>query len=248
MPAPELPDAASKSSLPFEAMRAEESLMRDQLNRPIELTFGDLIGDPIVHMMMKADGIDESDLLQAICAAAPMERPIKGSGTAIPKAKVKGRRQLRRGVGIMLVNRVGQVWVGQRIDTTAEAWQMPQGGIDHAETPLMAAQRELREELGTDNADIIAQSRTWHSYEIPSEILDRALSPRCRGQIQKWILMRFRGQDDEINISTEHPEFSAWKWVPVESLVELVVPFKREVYRAVTKEFEPYLREASRIR
>ncbi len=223
--------------------RLTEENMRDRSPPPSELSFGDLIGDPIVRLMMKADGVNESDLLRAIGAAAAPNRPLHGRAPAIAPAGDEERGRLRRGVGIMLVDRDGRAWVGQRIDIAAEAWQMPQGGIDRGETPAMAARRELREELGTDNADIIAESRTWLSYDIPADILARLRSPCCHGQIQKWFLMRFRGRDGEIDIATEHPEFSAWKWVSPESLAELVVPFKRAVYRSVLREFQAHLPE-----
>jgi putative (di)nucleoside polyphosphate hydrolase len=148
---------------------------------------------------------------------------------------------LRRGVGIMLLNHKGYVFVGRRSDVSDAAWQMPQGGIDPGETPYGAALREMREELGTSNAEVIVTTHDWLSYELPPELLNRIPPPRFRGQTQQWFLMRFRGTDDEINVSTEHSEFSAWKWVAPEDLLDLIVPFKRELYRCVLKEFQPYL-------
>jgi putative (di)nucleoside polyphosphate hydrolase len=141
----------------------------------------------------------------------------------------------------MLLNRDGHVFVGRRNDVPDAAWQMPQGGIDPGETPRAAAFRELREELGTANADIVAVTRNWLSYALPAELLARLPAPRWRGQTQKWFLMRFAGADDEIDVATEHPEFSAWKWVPADDLLGLIVPFKRELYRHVLATFAPYL-------
>jgi putative (di)nucleoside polyphosphate hydrolase len=142
---------------------------------------------------------------------------------------------------MMLINSEGLVFIGQRCDVSNEAWQMPQGGIDPGETPRAAALRELREEIGTDNVDVVVGTRDWLSYELPPKLLERMPSPRWRGQTQQWFLMRFRGADDEIDVATEHPEFSAWRWVPADHLLDLVVPFKRELYRRVLEEFASYI-------
>jgi putative (di)nucleoside polyphosphate hydrolase len=138
----------------------------------------------------------------------------------------------RPGVGIMLLNRMGWVFVGRRIDMPAglAAWQMPQGGIDAGETPRQAALRELNEEIGTDRADIIAETPHWLSYDLPPELAGR-WDGRYRGQRQKWFAMRFLGEDSEIDPSaTPHPEFDAWEWVAPERLPDLIVPFKRQLY------------------
>jgi putative (di)nucleoside polyphosphate hydrolase len=143
-------------------------------------------------------------------------------------------------VGIMLANRQGEVFVGQRLDSKeGDAWQMPQGGIDKGETPEEALIRELGEETGiaADLVDIIARSAEEHIYDLPDELIGKLWGGKYRGQAQRWFLVRFKGEDTDIQIETEHPEFSAWRWVSSDRLVELIVPFKRPVYRAVVQEF-----------
>ena len=143
----------------------------------------------------------------------------------------------RRGVGIMLLDRDSRVFVGRRVDREEEAWQMPQGGIDKGETPRAAALRELKEEIGTDRAQIIAESAHWHRYRLPSTLRGRLWRGRYVGQEQKWFAMRFLGRDSDIDVATHHPEFDAWQWVPPDRLDALIVPFKRQVYRDVLAEF-----------
>ena len=146
----------------------------------------------------------------------------------------------RRGVGIMLLDRAGRVFVGRRIDTP-EAWQMPQGGIDPGESPRQAALRELLEEVGTDKAQIIGVSKDWLRYELPPELHGKAWGGGYRGQEQKWFAMRFLGDDGDIDVATHHPEFDAWKWVPAAALPGLIVPFKRLLYETVLREFASIL-------
>lgn len=152
------------------------------------------------------------------------------------------KHRYRRGVGLMLLNRDNLVFVARRIDMNDEAWQMPQGGIDGDETPDVAAMRELEEEIGTNNATIIAESRDWLHYDLPKDLRQKLWGGRYKGQKQKWFLLRFDGQDSEINIATKHPEFSSWQWVAPNRLPELIVPFKRDIYRQVLDEFADYLR------
>ncbi len=148
-------------------------------------------------------------------------------------------------VGIMLIGGGGRVFVAQRIDSPATAWQMPQGGIDAGESPRQAALRELREEVGTDKAEILAESRNWWRYDLPAERVPRLWGGRYRGQEQRWFALRFLGDDADIDIETESPEFSAWRWAEMAELPDIIVPFKRRIYREVIAEFG-HLAEAIR--
>jgi putative (di)nucleoside polyphosphate hydrolase len=143
----------------------------------------------------------------------------------------------RRNVGIMLINRQGLVFAGKRIDQSVESWQMPQGGIDEGETPVVAAMRELAEETGTAKAEVLRELDGWLTYDLPAHLIGVALHGRFRGQKQKWLALRFTGTDDDINLATPEPEFAEWKWVSVDELLELIVPFKREVYTKVIAAF-----------
>lgn len=147
----------------------------------------------------------------------------------------------RRNVGIMLLNSQNWIFVGQRRDMPSAAWQMPQGGIDKGESPRQAALRELEEEAGTDKATILAESAGWLTYDLPEELRQKLWRGRWRGQSQKWFVMRFTGQDDDININTKHPEFSHWQWAPADRIVDMIVPFKRDLYQAVLGEFAELL-------
>ena len=140
-------------------------------------------------------------------------------------------------VGIMLIDRGGRVFVAQRIDTPAVAWQMPQGGIDEGESPRQAALRELHEEVGTDKAEVLAESRDWRRYDLPADLVPRLWDGRFRGQEQRWFALRFLGQDADIDIATETPEFRAWRWAEMAELPDIIVPFKRHIYREVIAEF-----------
>jgi putative (di)nucleoside polyphosphate hydrolase len=141
----------------------------------------------------------------------------------------------RLGVGVMLFDKQGRVFVARRIDAKADAWQMPQGGIDGNEAPRAAALRELEEEIGTANAVILAESRDWHAYDLPRHLVGRVWGGRFRGQ--KWFAARFLGEDSEIDLDTKHPEFDAWQWVEIAKLPGLIVPFKRDLYSALVEEF-----------
>lgn len=145
--------------------------------------------------------------------------------------------------GVMLLNRDGKVFVGQRIDNSLEAWQMPQGGIDEGEDAEAAAIREVGEETGIapDLVEIVARSAEDLFYDLPPDLIGKVWKGRYRGQRQTWFLMRFLGEDADIDIVTEHPEFRAWKWADPDDLPRLIVPFKRALYEAVVALFAPHL-------
>ncbi len=208
----------------------------------------DLLSDPIVQKVMDADKVDTSALLAILVRTARRLKEQYTDSTAgapvVADHVPPFDTQFRPGVGVMLVNGIGQVFVGKRVDMIEETWQMPQGGIDGDETPIIAAMRELLEELGTANVEVVAESSKWLQYELPSSLQGRAWGGQWRGQRQKWFLIRFLGDDCEINIATEHPEFSDWRWIPPERLVELIVSFKRRLYLDIVEEFADFLSRA----
>jgi len=156
---------------------------------------------------------------------------------------ISDNHEYRRGVGVMLLNGEGKVFVGARIDNPEDAWQMPQGGIDEDEDPWATALRELEEETGIAPrlVERIACCPERLRYELPDEWRPRLWGGKWVGQEQDWFLARFLGQDSDVNIATDHPEFRAWKWVAPERLPDLIVPFKRELYRQLLREFADYL-------
>jgi putative (di)nucleoside polyphosphate hydrolase len=156
-------------------------------------------------------------------------------------------------VGIVVINAQGLVWVGRRADAPGDAegrgdwWQMPQGGIDKGEDPAVAALRELDEETSISNVAIIGETPQWLRYDLPPHLVGKAWKGKYRGQEQKWFAVRFLGDDSEIDIFPSEPhqiEFLAWRWVPLAEVEQLIVPFKRDVYRQVVETFAPLVRPA----
>ncbi len=162
------------------------------------------------------------------------------STTAMPRVHKSGL-PYRPCVGILLRNAQGHVFVGQRLDSTLEAWQMPQGGIDPGEEPAATALRELAEETGIPAhlVEIIAETPDWHYYDLPEAMVGTIWKGKYAGQRQKWFSMRFLGTDDDVAIDQPHPEFKAWRWAPLDTLVELAVPFKRALYADVIETLLP---------
>jgi len=152
-------------------------------------------------------------------------------------------KRYRRGVGVMLLNSEGKVFVGARIDNTDEAWQMPQGGIDKGEEPWATALRELEEETGIQPhlVERVADCAERLKYDLPEALRGKLWGGKYAGQDQDWYLARFLGRDSEINIATKHPEFREWKWIEPQKLPDLIVPFKRDLYRQLLDEFSDYL-------
>ena len=218
-----------------------EDAMRGDLPHDARRHIHDLLNDPIAQKVMNADKVDANALLAVLVRAASKLKQrypeLVRSSCVGPECASSQATHFRPGVGIMLVDSAGRVFVGKRIDVTEEAWQMPQGGIDGDEAPIAAAMRELSEELSTTNVEVVAESSRWHEYELPNPLRGRAWDGRWDGQRQRWFLMRFLGDDAEINIATEHPEFSAWRWVAPEQIIELIVLFKRRLYLDVLEEF-----------
>jgi putative (di)nucleoside polyphosphate hydrolase len=149
----------------------------------------------------------------------------------------------RRGVGVMLLNPRGKVFVGARIDNPEDAWQMPQGGIDADEEPWATALRELQEETGIAPhlVERIAECPERLRYDLPEEWRSRLWGGQWVGQEQNWFLARFIGQDTDVHIATDHPEFREWRWVEPQLLPDLIVPFKRELYQRLLRVFADYL-------
>lgn len=150
----------------------------------------------------------------------------------------------RSAVGMMMLNAENKIFIGQRTDSRDPAWQMPQGGIGPHEDTDQAMLRELEEEIGTKNVEIIVKSKTWYKYDLPLDLAERLWSGKYKGQKQIWYVLRYRGKDEDININTYHPEFCSWRWAEKEELLELIVPFKKELYQKIFDDLWPYIEKA----
>jgi len=190
-----------------------------------------LLADPLIQLVMRADGVKPGELRNLLRALHARHGPkIEG---VVPNED----GAYRSGVGVMLLNRQGQVFVGRRLRDPGDGWQMPQGGIEPGETPTDTAVRELREEVGTDNVEQLGETAGWLRYDLPPDLIGKAWQGRWRGQQQKWFAMGFLGRDQDIRIATEHPEFSAWRWADPADLPRLIVSFKRQLYTDILQEF-----------
>tara|TARA_B100001029_G_C14722871_1_gene266092 strand:+ start:56 stop:517 length:462 start_codon:yes stop_codon:yes gene_type:complete len=148
----------------------------------------------------------------------------------------------RRGVGMMIINKKKEIFLGQRFDKDKSAWQMPQGGIDKGEKELAALKREMFEETGIKkNYKIIFKSNKYFYYKLPLYLQKRLWKGRFVGQKQRWFLLEYFGDDKDINIKTEKPEFKKWSWSTKEKMIKLIVPFKRKLYKEILSEFKEFL-------
>ena len=148
---------------------------------------------------------------------------------------------LRKGVGVVVLNKENKIFVAKRIDNPKNFWQMPQGGVDENEDYLSAAFRELKEETSIQSVELIKEIDDMTSYELPDHLLGIIWKGRYRGQKQKWFLMKFNGKESEINLNTTHPEFLDWKWIEINKITELVVKFKLNVYKKIQEEVKKIL-------
>tara|TARA_Y100000992_G_C21203319_1_gene461624 strand:- start:177 stop:653 length:477 start_codon:yes stop_codon:yes gene_type:complete len=148
---------------------------------------------------------------------------------------------LRKGVGIVVLNKENKIFVAKRIDNPKNFWQMPQGGVDKNEDYLSAAFRELKEETSIQSVELIKEIDDMTSYELPDHLLGIIWKGRYRGQKQKWFLMKFNGKESEINLNTTHPEFLDWKWIEINKITKLVVKFKLNVYKKIQEEVKKIL-------
>jgi len=151
------------------------------------------------------------------------------------------KRPYRSCVGLMVFNKIGQVFCGQRLDNKAEAWQLPQGGIDEGETPIEAGFRELKEETSIVNVEFVSEYPEWLKYDIPLPLANALWEGKFRGQTQRWLLFSFTGIDNEININTSHPEFKNWEWINPTQLPLKAISFKQEIYSKINKAFIPII-------
>ena len=148
---------------------------------------------------------------------------------------------MRQGVGVIVLNQNNEVFVAKRKDNPIDKWQMPQGGININETPFNAMKRELEEETSITTIKVLKEIDNWLEYELPPNLLGKIWKGKYRGQKQKWFILKFFGNDGEINLNTKHPEFIEWKWINYKSLTDLIVDFKKDVYKELKNELKNFL-------
>ena len=148
---------------------------------------------------------------------------------------------LRDGVGIIVINNNNKIFVAKRIDNPKNYWQMPQGGVDSGENCYQAALRELEEETSIKSIKILKEIDEWTEYELPNYLLGKIWKGKFRGQKQKWFILKFTGTDDEINLKTSHPEFIEWKWVSPDTLPNIIVDFKKNLYKKLLLKIKPFI-------
>ena len=148
---------------------------------------------------------------------------------------------MRQGVGVIVLNQNNEVFVAKRKDNPIDKWQMPQGGININETPFNAMKRELEEETSITTIKVLKEIDNWLEYELPTNLLGKIWKGKYRGQKQKWFIVKFIGNDGEINLNTKHPEFIEWKWIDYKSLTDVIVDFKKDVYKKLKSELRIFL-------
>ena len=154
---------------------------------------------------------------------------------------IEKKLPLRIGVGAIVLNSENKIFVGKRVDNPIDKWQMPQGGVDKGENFISAMRRELKEETSIQNIKILKQIDQWFEYELPKNLLGIIWKGKFRGQKQKWFVVRFIGNESEINLKTKHPEFIEWKWVEVDDLTKVIVDFKKDVYKKLVVELKKFI-------
>ena len=148
---------------------------------------------------------------------------------------------LRIGVGVIVLNNKNKIFVGKRADNPVDKWQMPQGGVDKGENLITAMKRELMEETSIQNIKVLKKIDKWFEYELPKDLLGIIWKGKFRGQKQKWFIVRFIGNESEINLKTKHPEFIEWKWIKIDELTNVIVDFKKDVYKKLEIELKEFI-------
>ena len=154
---------------------------------------------------------------------------------------IEKKLPLRIGVGAIVLNSENKIFVGKRADNPVNKWQMPQGGVNKGENLINAMKRELMEETSIQNIKVLKKIDRWFKYELPKDLLGIIWKGKFRGQKQKWFIVRFIGNESEINLKTKHPEFIEWKWIEIEELTKVIVDFKKDVYIQLVAELKKFI-------